>query len=149
MTLLSDLAWPSSAFQVSFVTLVCLFGVLGGGEAGIEKRISSGPDIPWVEILTPLPAQLIEDGSFDTVDLSFVIHGIEMGPESAVAEVFILRSLSLSLSLSLTHTHTHTRRFTRTLENTNPRTNIPSSSHPHPSPTSHSNKFNLQMSHAP
>lgn len=84
-----------SALKVICTTLLGLV-VLCGGEAGIKKRISSGPDIPWVEILSPRPAQLLEDGSFDNVDLAFVVHGMDMGPELAIAEVFVLRSLSSS-----------------------------------------------------
>lgn len=62
----------------------------GNGEGGPESG-GGGGEVPWVEILSPRPAQLLEDGTFDSVDLSFIVHGAEMGEQSAAAEVYILR----------------------------------------------------------
>jgi hypothetical protein len=46
----------------------------------------------WVEILAPTPAQLFVEGSFSQIELKFYVHNIEVGEDSAVANVYIIKN---------------------------------------------------------
>ncbi|EKX53633.1 hypothetical protein GUITHDRAFT_100617 [Guillardia theta CCMP2712] len=47
---------------------------------------------PWVEILSPQPAQLFVEGQFSSIMLHFVVHGVELGADSVAAHVFVIRN---------------------------------------------------------
>ena len=65
---------------------------------GSDTAVESGSNVPWVEILKPLPAQLFEEGTFRTITLAFKTHGIEMGQNRCVAHVYVLRYYHLQTS---------------------------------------------------
>ena len=45
----------------------------------------------WIEILSPTPAQLFLEGSFERIELRFQVHNFKMGEDSGVANVHIIK----------------------------------------------------------
>ena len=46
---------------------------------------------PWVDIVSPRPAQLFVEGEFAALELRFRVHGLAMGEGQAVANVYVIR----------------------------------------------------------
>jgi len=46
---------------------------------------------PWVEIVSPRPAQLFVEGEFGALELCFRVHGLAMGEGKAVANVYVIQ----------------------------------------------------------
>ena len=47
---------------------------------------------PWVEIISPSPAQLFVEGQFSDLELHFRVHGLAMGAGKGVANVYVIRN---------------------------------------------------------
>ncbi len=46
---------------------------------------------PWIEIISPSPAQLFVEGSFSKIELRYRVHDYQMGLDSGVANVHIIK----------------------------------------------------------
>ena len=46
---------------------------------------------PWVDIISPTPAQLFIEGQFPAVELHFRVHGLQMGAGAGAANVYVIR----------------------------------------------------------
>ena len=46
---------------------------------------------PWVDIISPEPAQLFVEGEFASLALRFRVHGLELGDGKGVAHVYVIR----------------------------------------------------------
>eukprot|EP00960_Hanusia_phi_P033352 750421-Hanusia_phi.AAC.1 len=72
------------ASKIRLVLVLALFMVEASKQAAIDQ--------PWVEILSPRPAQLFIEGEFSSILLHFVVHGVELSADSVVAHVFVIRN---------------------------------------------------------
>jgi hypothetical protein len=57
----------------------------------VQLAEQQGAAEPWVDIISPTPAQLFIEGQFTALELHFRVHGLAMGAGAGVANVYVIR----------------------------------------------------------
>jgi hypothetical protein len=57
----------------------------------VKLAAPKGAAEPWVDIISPTPAQLFIEGQFTALELHFRVHSLEMGAGAGVANVYVIR----------------------------------------------------------
>jgi len=57
----------------------------------VQSATPQAAEEPWVDIISPSPAQLFVEGEFSSLELRFRVHGLAMGAGAGVANVYIIR----------------------------------------------------------